>query len=276
MPTKSIPQSKFVWIDAICINQDDLDERPAQVKLMGAQYSQAERVVAWLGPADATCPEAFSLLNRVAFLGRDAVVNGQLLPWDNFEPDQRLIAGCPDFTVGVFQASTIILRGEKAARPNCNFHITTSATHGKHGVACRPWPRGKRFSVSPTFIEQARYVYRSGGAFGELDEMRDISTNLRAVLTTVQQQNDILRGLNTPHTDLESRCMKLLEEFVQSLDSIVVLENPGKRDAEFKPWMPVLQLFMARGAKWCAEQDYGDNMSVRNSTADDEWLPRHW
>ncbi|KAH8727341.1 heterokaryon incompatibility protein-domain-containing protein, partial [Phaeosphaeriaceae sp. PMI808] len=38
-----------LWADALCINQDDLEERTHQVSLMGDIYRQAECVVAWLG-----------------------------------------------------------------------------------------------------------------------------------------------------------------------------------------------------------------------------------
>jgi hypothetical protein len=41
----------WLWIDALCINQADFDERATQVKLMGSIYSMANRVVIWLGPA---------------------------------------------------------------------------------------------------------------------------------------------------------------------------------------------------------------------------------
>ncbi|KAL7623190.1 hypothetical protein AAE478_006871 [Parahypoxylon ruwenzoriense] len=51
------------WIDAICINQKDLDERGGQVKMMGDIYSRAERVIAWLGKADADSSKLFALLN---------------------------------------------------------------------------------------------------------------------------------------------------------------------------------------------------------------------
>ncbi|KAH6647088.1 heterokaryon incompatibility protein-domain-containing protein [Truncatella angustata] len=40
---------KYFWIDAICINQDDILERGHQVNLMGDIYSHARFVVAWLG-----------------------------------------------------------------------------------------------------------------------------------------------------------------------------------------------------------------------------------
>ncbi|CZR65469.1 uncharacterized protein PAC_15369 [Phialocephala subalpina] len=41
--------TRIVWIDAICVNQEDLEERSQQVQLMRVIYSQAWRVVVWLG-----------------------------------------------------------------------------------------------------------------------------------------------------------------------------------------------------------------------------------
>lgn len=42
--------SRVLWADAICINQSDMVERSAQVKLMPFVYSLARRVLIWLGP----------------------------------------------------------------------------------------------------------------------------------------------------------------------------------------------------------------------------------
>ncbi len=41
--------ARILWIDAICINQDDLDERSSQVQLMRDIYKASERTVIWLG-----------------------------------------------------------------------------------------------------------------------------------------------------------------------------------------------------------------------------------
>ena len=38
----------WIFIDAICINQDDPTERSSQVALMGAVYREAKEVVAWM------------------------------------------------------------------------------------------------------------------------------------------------------------------------------------------------------------------------------------
>ncbi|KAF5551672.1 integral membrane protein [Fusarium mexicanum] len=43
---------RSLWIDAICINQSDVDERNSQVRLMGCIYSSASCVVSWLGLED--------------------------------------------------------------------------------------------------------------------------------------------------------------------------------------------------------------------------------
>ncbi len=42
---------RIIWIDAICINQDDKEERGHQVRSMVEIYSRASRVVVWLEDA---------------------------------------------------------------------------------------------------------------------------------------------------------------------------------------------------------------------------------
>jgi hypothetical protein len=42
---------EVLWIDALCINQQDVKERNQQVRLMRDIYMVAEGVLAWLGPA---------------------------------------------------------------------------------------------------------------------------------------------------------------------------------------------------------------------------------
>ncbi|KAH6674395.1 heterokaryon incompatibility protein-domain-containing protein, partial [Halenospora varia] len=42
-------KQRTIWIDAVCINQNDIQERQDQVSLMRQIYEQAEQVVIWLG-----------------------------------------------------------------------------------------------------------------------------------------------------------------------------------------------------------------------------------
>ncbi|KAH7087181.1 heterokaryon incompatibility protein-domain-containing protein [Paraphoma chrysanthemicola] len=56
-----------IWIDAICINQSDEDEKSRQITLMSKIYRQAQRVWAWLGIADnqERIPEAIVALEHI-------------------------------------------------------------------------------------------------------------------------------------------------------------------------------------------------------------------
>ncbi|KAI8945568.1 heterokaryon incompatibility protein-domain-containing protein [Xylaria longipes] len=42
-------QERTLWVDALCINQEDTDERNQQVGMMGLIFWLAERVLIWLG-----------------------------------------------------------------------------------------------------------------------------------------------------------------------------------------------------------------------------------
>jgi Heterokaryon incompatibility protein (HET) len=55
--------SRLVWVDAICINQDDTQERGHQVQMMSSIYEGASRVIVWLGAnKDYTTPRALSVI----------------------------------------------------------------------------------------------------------------------------------------------------------------------------------------------------------------------
>lgn len=46
--------TRAVWVDAICINQNDIEERDSQVMKMSQRYKSCHRVVVYLGPDMAT------------------------------------------------------------------------------------------------------------------------------------------------------------------------------------------------------------------------------
>lgn len=49
--TDCVP-GELLWIDAICINQEDVDEKSEQVRIMNEIYGAARRVSVWLGKPD--------------------------------------------------------------------------------------------------------------------------------------------------------------------------------------------------------------------------------
>ncbi|KAK3368403.1 heterokaryon incompatibility protein-domain-containing protein [Podospora didyma] len=63
-----------IWVDALCINQQDVDERNEHVKTMGAIYAGADRVRVWLGEEIGIETEAVRTMHNI-----DEVMNDLLL-----------------------------------------------------------------------------------------------------------------------------------------------------------------------------------------------------
>ncbi|KAM6524462.1 hypothetical protein FSOLCH5_005064 [Fusarium solani] len=57
---------RCLWVDSLCINQDDLAERENQVQLMSDIYSKASRVLIWLGEEDGQTEGAFDAIRILA------------------------------------------------------------------------------------------------------------------------------------------------------------------------------------------------------------------
>lgn len=62
---KHIGQSTKTWIDAICINQQDLQEKNEQVAVMDRIYSQAAFVTIWLGRDDGSAASASTAVHKL-------------------------------------------------------------------------------------------------------------------------------------------------------------------------------------------------------------------
>ena len=73
--TQRIRQGFKVWIDAICINQDDLAERSQQVSRMCETYQSAWQVVTWIGPEADNSSLAMTALQWLADQSRQPEEN---------------------------------------------------------------------------------------------------------------------------------------------------------------------------------------------------------
>ncbi|KAL1873513.1 hypothetical protein Daus18300_003876 [Diaporthe australafricana] len=60
------PTPNYLWIDAICINQGDNNEKSSQVSMMDLIYSNAQTVVVWLGEEDFHTPGALKTMKALA------------------------------------------------------------------------------------------------------------------------------------------------------------------------------------------------------------------
>lgn len=107
---------RLIWADALCINQEDIAERNAQVRIMGDIYSRATNTLIWLGEEDDDVARAMGLLHR--FRG----------VWDTL--------GLPDFSWGQMQSLVVQFGGENNAQVESIFRAAFGG-HPKHLHACR-------------------------------------------------------------------------------------------------------------------------------------------
>lgn len=57
---------RIVWVDALCINQENDEEKGHQVEAMAKIYAKASRVIAWLGDAADSSDEALEVIRTAA------------------------------------------------------------------------------------------------------------------------------------------------------------------------------------------------------------------
>ncbi len=58
-------QCRLLWVDAVCINQDDTPEKESQVSIMREIYRKASNVIVWLGEEGDNSNIVFSLCERM-------------------------------------------------------------------------------------------------------------------------------------------------------------------------------------------------------------------
>lgn len=64
----SLMEHRYLWVDALCINQRNDPEREAQVLMMGEIYSRATKVISWLGIALDSTSKAIEALEKLGRL----------------------------------------------------------------------------------------------------------------------------------------------------------------------------------------------------------------
>lgn len=68
---RPISQPLKIWIDQICINQEDNEEKTEQVQFMDRIYRNCEEALVWLGPAADGSDALMDLFNKIATFAND-------------------------------------------------------------------------------------------------------------------------------------------------------------------------------------------------------------
>jgi hypothetical protein len=110
--------SRVIWVDQICINQDDLAERSSQVLLMGKLYASAERVVAWLGK-----PPAHGFEQGMDWLRHYLVGLNRSVPF------AELYLSSPAWSPGAIRRKATYAVGRAVPWDKLRLHMTAKELH---------------------------------------------------------------------------------------------------------------------------------------------------
>ncbi|MCJ1247927.1 hypothetical protein MMC30_005142 [Trapelia coarctata] len=106
-PTEIWIRQKYFWIDAICINQKDLNEKSRQIRQMGAIYTTANTVLVWLGKADDSTETAVDVMSQLSSVPRGLAETFTGL--DIWNPEAYAGLGMPMIGESQWEACTALL-----------------------------------------------------------------------------------------------------------------------------------------------------------------------
>ncbi|OTA92764.1 hypothetical protein M434DRAFT_12109 [Hypoxylon sp. CO27-5] len=84
--TEAWKAPRLLWIDGVCINQEDLDERARQVRMMATIYAKAHRVITYVGEDTCNFNSALDLAEKLICCAKKVKSAGSTSSLSEFEP----------------------------------------------------------------------------------------------------------------------------------------------------------------------------------------------
>lgn len=113
---------RILWVDALCINQNDMAERNKQIPLMTQIYQSASCVIMWLGPLGEMTEKAIAIAKVLAVLWEQRIPKGageddyfDFILHDRSELDNEAVFHMPK--VGVWVSSSSLAESLLSKRP---------------------------------------------------------------------------------------------------------------------------------------------------------------
>ncbi|KAK2596492.1 hypothetical protein N8I77_013380 [Diaporthe amygdali] len=262
---RSVPLAyECIWADAVCINQQDVDERSAQVALMGRIYSQASQVVVWLGPADDFTQTAFDFIRDFAGRMPDEVYHFNAVQSKPFFSDSGFWGkiGRPEWTVAEKHALVWLFIRNWFSRAwviqEVVFASDAVVFCGSHSA---PWPA---FSVVSAFFTQ-RDLTRI--AMEEVEGAREYLAMRAGYFRTIgsvpiniellkEQCVNAASGISEDNRDYESAMV--LERIIWSTRNVQATEP---KDKVFAPVALLLHLLPSEELTARLKPDYSKSVA---------------
>lgn len=209
-----------IWVDALCINQGDLEEKSHQVALMGEIYRRCSRVYCWLGEykSDPSSVRAKMTIEEATRIG---------FPWDVPPPDESAFKEIFDDGFEAFGFISQLSRGAHLSELKFSMSYAYGETTFEHYVGLKsvrklfesPW-WSRIWVVQETILPpQALMVYGSVSAPWQmfLRASRAIQTHTRGCCSSTlnlmyERHRFLIRRIRALVHELEASRQDLMKQ----------------------------------------------------------------
>lgn len=264
-------ESTLVWIDGICINQDDIQERESQVAFMHKIYARAVSTFVWLGPEadDSSLAMRYIgsldwhrydhewLCSKNKLWKSDDEIRGKstfldLVPEDN--NSEQLLLACRSL-LGRRWFLRIWIQQEVG--------VSTQVD-----VACGDYlvSFDQIWSMAWLFLPRARYTYEYWFDLNVHSIQRDIVLNLQETRTARRSQDFTLdeKSINGMPADIQD-----LARSAPSTFATTAAIEPGRR-----PWaITLIEMAWPAGASDPRDKIYAVREMVQETSFVETWIP---
>ncbi|KAH6639674.1 heterokaryon incompatibility protein-domain-containing protein [Boeremia exigua] len=244
---------RTVWIDAVCINQDNLEERASQVQIMARIYAYAVSVTVWLGEEADDSSNVLSLLRRIVAQDLKYSYNWRAVAESMLSPAADAIVAL--LGRSWFRRAWVVQEAAVArvVSVTCGDAETTGAIFASGMELAFSLLRDK-FKQHEAIPPVLMFMDQSNGAFPLLQKLADLHTTSIIPSFNVLPLGDLLRLFqNHEATDKRDKIYALLG---LSSDNDV---SPDLRPDYTKGWMTLFRQIIAHvlgpGAVACTWDD---------------------
>lgn len=252
--------SPYLWVDALCINQQDLAERSHQVSLMREIYSKASTVHIWLGRGDDTTEETLRVVIRASQRLSPDMPNMHLLQGEVDSLDSRDLEKL--FRNSWWDRLWTVQEAVMATNPQAHFgHHAIYLPALLRGILAifrlrdqnRPGHLLPHYTMQLAMKFTAPILAASKPDSSELESIPDLLAALRGSHVTVKHDRIYgMLGLLPPQLDIHPDYSMPLEavyqdftlrvmQFEQSLDVLGLAGIHGTRTANRPSWVPLYE-----------------------------------
>lgn len=142
-------KTRALWIDALCINQSDNEEKSSQIQLMADIYARCTSVIVWLGLPGANSELGLDVLSFLS--NSNKRIGGGGAPWDHL-PTEEVKTGIQDILQRTYFTRLWVVQ-EAALAKRIQMYVGNTSIEWSRSQTRKFLARVKMTELSPSWME---------------------------------------------------------------------------------------------------------------------------